>query len=563
MKMSEGYVPIGDDTDLGLLHIITSSYQRYHLDYRGGSAPNFLPILVARGKSSKNILCKDEKSLRKYMYWNPGGNLITPPVICVDVDSRQAIRETFIHLRSAGFDLKPSAIIINTRKGTAQFQWFLDAMYCHVGKNSPKSMYNDSIHTTMFREVRRSMTMMLHGDECFMHERMRNPYHHDDSQQVLLLNGAPRLYGLEQMKDALMGIHGYITDASVAARYNMKALISRKTRERLEDEEGTGSTGEPTIDDFVPDGIIPIGSRNHVAYRSAFAAAMHHINPGEVIQRMDFEGDFPVHEKDEIAKNVIRAARRRLKAQGDSTAMSCIEDNDVCINTYDSMHRSNRRHRTSVSPVASSIASGYGRMSAMHPSERQLETRSSNLTRGVRSSIIRHAMLRHDVMQAIMDMNVRNDTDMMLRKRVANLHHIATYSDEPCAYMSTSIRNTRRELQKIATAWLINNHTGYDARRIRRIMQRQGVIRGTRSIMATAEGTGFISFMRRHGIIMDDDMAMNTTITAKSTKDSMDIVTRTLIPCNHVETTIIEPSLPPDDINASYYDYLFDDSSGQ
>ena len=74
---------------------------------------------------------------------------------------------------------------------------------------------------------------------------------------------------------------------------------------------------------------------------------------------------------------------------------------------------------------------------------------------------------------AIMDMNVRNGTDMMLRKRVANLHHIATYSDEPCEYMSTSIRNTRRELQKIATAWLINNHTGYDARRIRRIMQRQ------------------------------------------------------------------------------------------
>lgn len=561
--MSEGYVPIGDNTDLGLLHIITSSYQRYHLDYHGGRTSSFLPISVARGKSSKDILCKNGKSLRKYMYWNPGSNLITPPVICVDVDSRQAIRETFIHLQSTGFDLRPSAIIINTRKGTAQFQWFLDSMYCHVGKNSPKSMYNDGMHTTMFREVRRSMTMMLHGDECFMHERMRNPYHHDDRQQVLLLNGTSRLYGLEEMKDALMGIHGYITDASVAARYHMKALISRKTREQLEDEEGTGSESEPTIDDFVHDGIIPMGSRNHIAYRSAFAAAMHHINPSEVMKRMDFEGDFSVHEQDGIAKNVIRAARRRLKARGDSTAMSGIEDNDVCINTYDSMHRSNRRRRTSVSPVASSIASVYGRMSAMHPSEQQLETRSSNLTRGVRSSIIRHAMLRHDVMQAIMDMNnIRNGTDMMLRKRVANLHHIATYSDEPCAYMSTSIRNTRRELQKIATAWLMNHHTGYDARRIRRIMQRQGVIRGTRSIMATAEGTGFISFMRKHGIIMNDDMAMNTTITATSTKDSMDIVTRAFMPCNHMETTITEPSLP-DDINASCYDYLFDDSSGQ
>jgi hypothetical protein len=64
----------------------------------------------------------------------------------------------------------PSAIILNTRKGTAQFQWFLDDIYCHVGRNSPQSMYNDPVHTTMFREVRRSLTMTVpaRGSCCSM-----------------------------------------------------------------------------------------------------------------------------------------------------------------------------------------------------------------------------------------------------------------------------------------------------------------------------------------------------------------------------------------------------------
>lgn len=523
--MHNGYAQ-NSKAELGIVPLIIDAYERFGLTYNGISAHEFLPLTVARGKSSKDVMCADIEQLRKNQYWRPGSALVTAPLICVDVDSRHAVDEGLIRMKAAGFDVMPSAIILNTRKGTAQFQWFLDDVYCHVAKNSAQSIHNDTIHTTMFREVRRSLCMLLHGDVLFMHERMRNPYHNGTGQKVMLLGGKSRRYHLDDINDAMVSIHAKITDSSVVGKYNMKSWIAKQAfnEKRQQGEIEENGTLEPS--DFAPNHVIPIGRRNHEAYNSMFAAAMHRIDPSSVIELMRFEGTFTSREKHALVRNVRKAANRKLRLYGKTPMRHDARyDDDIITETYDSMHRSNMMSRKCKSPTTSRIASEYGRMGASAATQKQISTRTSNLRRGSRIGTIRHSMLRSEIIHVLNgDNGAVPKTDQQLRKTIARMHGIATYSDEACGYKSIGIRNARREIAALAAAWVINT-MGYGRRRINRIIQQQGAVRGAAHILRLAMSTGFIDFMKKRALI-SDDMTMNLGMRERTIAETARILTR-------------------------------------
>lgn len=370
-----------------------------------------------------------------------------PMVLTVDLDSSSSVRDGVDALASAGSIPYPSVISVNDRKGTSQMHWLLDWDHADRVPVAPGERLEHA-KWRLYREMMRSLTVLMDGDPLFQGRRMRNPWYKPplgSGVRVLSLDGMAPWYDPAALGEAVRGAGVWIPDSKVFARSRMRSCI---VRDAVREHAPAGNEGRTfTVADFISGVPLPIGCRNSRAYRRLYAAAMHGVDPGEVMAGLRFEGSFPRAERSMIVRHVRRAAGLR-GMRGVEPAEGVEPPHAGSLWRSLQATRRRRRRRGPMSACISDVARRMAAKGRSHVSREGREAQRKALGIGVRRMCIRRMRCRGDVIDAYM--TAADDvimTDRMVSRHLLRLHGRAACVGEalPEPTMRT-VRTVRREL---------------------------------------------------------------------------------------------------------------------
>lgn len=405
--------------------------------------PVSTPGVPVAGKRSKTS--DDEIELHDAPYIDMEG---LPAVLTIDLDSSCSVREGVDALAAAGSIPYPSVISVNDLKGSSQMHWLLDWEHADRLPVAPGEELKHA-RWRLYREMMRSLTMLMGGDPLFQGRRMRNPWYKPllgAGVRVFSLDGKAPWYDPAALGRAVKASGVWIPDSRVFARSRMRScIISRTISEHAPSDD---SETKLTAADFIAGAPLPVGFRNTRAYRRLYAAAMHGVDPGEVMAGLRFEGSFPKSERRMIIRQVRRAATRQGFSQGSEENTEPPHAGSLWRSLQASAQGRRSRRRTSMAAWISDTARKMAAKGHSHVTAAGRAAQRKALNIGVRRMCIRRMRCRGDIIDAYMTAaDGAIMTDRMVSRHLLRLNGRTACVDEPLPEPSMrTVRTVRREL---------------------------------------------------------------------------------------------------------------------
>ena len=403
-------------------------------------------VRLARGKKSERT-CQlySYKRLKSYPFIEYRDYIIASGLIVVDIDEPDA-EMRIAYAINDGLIPPPSYYIVNDKNGHAQAAWhygnfyreiknvedLTEEEYIRFSKRLPKQEF-------LIRQLKASLTAVLHGDNCFTQTRFRNPYctsHHrvmlpsnsviDESHNgYQMIVNQLYVYNLKSMAD-FMDNAGSFNDGKTA--WHSRNLVNHVIQ-----SAGFDVCGSMTAN-VDPNAVVYEGMRNN----TVFAVAVHAARNGEDVDKAAHSVQCSPRLSNSELKHIIKSAKK--------TAGKPFK---TMVNTGSKGSSSSVKRFTVLPDSVRGTLVELGRKGGNANTAKQCEARRRNLDRG-RLGSMRTRVANRD--KVIWDLRKAGSTALKVLKaggvlRVASLRRIAERNGMSLATVRRCIADIVRMLK--------------------------------------------------------------------------------------------------------------------
>lgn len=425
-------------------------------------------VRLARGKKSERT-CQlySYKRLKSYPFIEYRDYIISSGLIVVDIDEPDA-EMRIAYAINDGLIPPPSYYIVNDKNGHAQAAWhygnfyreiknvedLTEEEYIRFSKRLPKQEF-------LIRQLKVSLTGVLHGDNCFTQTRFRNPYctsYHRvmlPSNSVIAenYNGSQLIvsqlyvYNLKAMAD-FMDNAGSFNDGQSA--WHSRNLVNHVIQAAGCDDVISGMN---TVVD--PNAVVYEGMRNN----TVFAVAVHAARLGEDVDKAAHS----VHCSPRLSSSEMKHIIKSAKKTAGKPLKNMIGTASTVSNGSKGSSSSVKRYSILPDSVRNTLVD-LGRKGGNANTDKQCETRRKNLDRG-RLSSMRTRVANRD--KVIWDLRKAGSTALKVLKaggvmRVASLKRIAERNGMSLATVRRCIADIVRMLKAGWSEMLSSNSIDHD-----------------------------------------------------------------------------------------------------